>query len=83
MKGIMVLALAFFGYDASAAVILVTLATMFHGALSSGPLASIIDMSPNYAGVVLGISTMIAVLPGFLSSYTVGILTLGNVNIMN
>ncbi|TMW49372.1 hypothetical protein DOY81_005516 [Sarcophaga bullata] len=51
---------------------------MFHGAVSSGPLASIVDIAPNYAGIVLGISGTIGVLPGFISPYIVGILTLGN-----
>ena len=53
---------------------------MFHGAVSSGPLASIVDIAPNYAGIVLGISGAIGVLPGFISPYIVGILTLGNVS---
>ncbi|XP_054740258.1 sialin [Anastrepha obliqua] len=78
VNGIMVLCLAMFGYNAVAAIAFLTLALMFHGAVSSGPLASIVDMSPNYAGIVLGISGMIGVLPGFVSSYIVGIMTLGN-----
>lgn len=78
VNGSMVLCLAWFGYNALAAIVFLTLALMFHGAVSSGPLASIVDMSPNYAGIVLGISGMIGVLPGFISSYLVGIMTLGN-----
>uniref|UniRef100_A0A1A9ZV60 Major facilitator superfamily (MFS) profile domain-containing protein n=1 Tax=Glossina pallidipes TaxID=7398 RepID=A0A1A9ZV60_GLOPL len=78
VKGLMVLALAYFGHNATAAVVLLTLATMFHGAVSSGPLASIVDIAPNYAGIVLGISGTIGVLPGFISPYVVGVLTLGN-----
>ncbi|XP_017483551.1 PREDICTED: vesicular glutamate transporter 1, partial [Rhagoletis zephyria] len=78
LNGTMVLCLAMFGYNALAAIVFLTLALMFHGAVSSGPLASIVDMSPNYAGIVLGISGMIGVLPGFVSSYIVGIMTLGN-----
>ncbi|XP_030388374.1 sialin isoform X2 [Scaptodrosophila lebanonensis] len=54
VKGLVVLALAYFGYNATAAIVLVTMATMFHGAVSSGPLASVVDLSPNYAGISLG-----------------------------
>uniref|UniRef100_W8BYB1 Vesicular glutamate transporter 2 n=1 Tax=Ceratitis capitata TaxID=7213 RepID=W8BYB1_CERCA len=78
VNGSMVICLAIFGYNALAAIVFLTLALMFHGAVSSGPLASIVDMSPNYAGIVLGISGMIGVLPGFISSYIVGIMTLNN-----
>ncbi|XP_067628286.1 sialin [Eurosta solidaginis] len=78
VNGLMVLCLAFYGYNALAAIVFLTLGLMFHGAVSSGPLAALVDVSPNYAGIVMGISGMIGVLPGFVSSYIVGIMTLGN-----
>ncbi|XP_037717338.1 sialin [Drosophila subpulchrella] len=78
VKGFVVLALAYFGYNATAAIVLVTLATMFHGAVSSGPLASMVDLSPNYAGIVLGVSGMIGGMPGFISPFIVGQLTNDN-----
>ncbi|XP_037947382.1 sialin-like [Teleopsis dalmanni] len=78
LKGLIVLALAYYGHNSTAAIIFLTIATMVHGAVSSGPLASIVDIAPNYAGIVLGISGMIGVLPGFISPYIVGVLTLGN-----
>uniref|UniRef100_A0A0K8W4V3 Vesicular glutamate transporter 3 n=1 Tax=Bactrocera latifrons TaxID=174628 RepID=A0A0K8W4V3_BACLA len=78
LNGIMVLCLAWFGHNAMAAIVFLTLSLMFHGAVSSGPLAAIVDMSPNYAGIVMGISGSISVPPGFISSYIVGIMTLGN-----
>ncbi|KAH8418559.1 hypothetical protein KR222_001463, partial [Zaprionus bogoriensis] len=78
VKGLVVLALAYFGYNATAAIVLVALATMFHGAVSSGPLASMVDLSPNYAGIVLGVSGMIGGMPGFISPSIVGILTKDN-----
>ncbi|XP_030560792.1 sialin [Drosophila novamexicana] len=78
VKGLVVLALAYFGYNATAAIVLVAVATMFHGAVSSGPLASMVDLSPNYAGIVLGVSGMIGGMPGFISPFIVGILTQGN-----
>ncbi|KAH8333412.1 hypothetical protein KR074_007908, partial [Drosophila pseudoananassae] len=78
VKGLIVLALAYFGYNATAAIVLVTVATMFHGAVSSGPLASMVDLSPNYAGIVLGVSGMIGGMPGFISPWIVGQLTNDN-----
>lgn len=78
VKGCVVLALALYGHNPIAAIVFLTVATMFHGAVSSGPLASIVDIAPNHAGVVLGISGMIGVLPGFISPIVVGYLTLGN-----
>ncbi|XP_058829359.1 sialin [Topomyia yanbarensis] len=78
VKGIFVLALAYSGCNATLAILFLTLATMVHGAVSTGPLANIIDMSPKYAGILLGISGMISVVPGFVSPIIVGLLTLGN-----
>lgn len=77
----MVLSLAYFGHNPTAAIVLFTVATMFHGAVSSGSLASMVDITPNFAGIVLGLSSMIGVLPGFISPYIVGLLTLDNVSI--
>ncbi|XP_073845391.1 sialin-like [Musca autumnalis] len=76
--GFLLVALAYFGYNPTAAIILLTLAIMLHGTVSSGPLASMVDIAPNFAGIVMGLSSMIGVLPGFISPYIVGVLTLGN-----
>ncbi|KAL1394645.1 hypothetical protein pipiens_011801 [Culex pipiens pipiens] len=78
LNGIFVLGLAYSGCHSTAAILFLTLATMAHGAVSTGPLANIVDMSPKYAGILLGISGMIGVIPGFVSPIIVGILTLGN-----
>lgn len=43
------LGLAYSGCDYTAAIIFLTAATAVHGAVSTGPLASFIDLSPNYA----------------------------------
>lgn len=80
VKGILVLALGYSGCNSIVAVILLTLATTFHGAVSTGPLANMVDLSPNYSSIVLGISGMVTVLPGFISPIIVGRLTLNNVN---
>lgn len=79
VNGLFVLALSFSGCNSIAAVIFLTLATAVHGAVTTGPLAGIVDLSPNYSGVLLGLSGMVGVLPGFISPAIVGRLTLGNV----
>lgn len=78
--GLLVLALALFGRNAICAVIFISLATMLQGAGSSGPLPAMIDIAPNYAGIVSGICGTIGCLPAFISAYLVGILTLNNVS---
>lgn len=42
-------ALSYSGCDRNAAIIFLALAVASHGAVSTGPLASIVDISPNYA----------------------------------
>lgn len=79
VQSFFVLGLAFSGCNAWLAIFCVTVATMVHGAVSSGPLASVIDLSPNFSGVILGLTGMIACWPAFLSPYIVGLLTLNNV----
>ncbi|TMW51669.1 hypothetical protein DOY81_003258, partial [Sarcophaga bullata] len=78
LMGIMVLALAYFGHNPICAVVFITAATMFQGAGSSGPLSSMIDIAPNYAGIISGICGTIGSLPAFISAYLVGVLTLNN-----
>ncbi|XP_065360360.1 sialin-like [Calliphora vicina] len=78
VMGLVVLALAYFGRNRIYAVVLISLATMFQGAGSSGPLSSMIDIAPNYAGIICGICSTIGCLPGFISAYLVGVLTLDN-----
>lgn len=48
--------------------------------MSTGALSAMVDLSPNFAGILLGISGMIGVIPGFISPIIVGILTLNNVS---
>ncbi|CAD7086587.1 unnamed protein product [Hermetia illucens] len=78
VNGFLVLGLAYSGCNSTAAIILLTTATAVHGAITTGPLSSMVDISPNYASIVFGISNTITVLPGFISAAIVGYLTLGN-----
>ncbi|XP_058117294.1 sialin [Anopheles ziemanni] len=74
VNGLFVFALAYSGCNSLMAIIFLTLATAVHGAVSTGPLASLVDMSPRYAGILLGVSGMITVIPGFISPIIVGML---------
>ncbi|PNF40123.1 hypothetical protein B7P43_G10001 [Cryptotermes secundus] len=77
-QGLFTLGLSFSGCNATAAIVFSTVATAVSGAVSTGPLASFIDISPNFASVMLGISNMISVVPGFISPVIVGYLTYQN-----
>lgn len=79
-NGCFIVALAYTGCNTTAAIAMLMAATAVHGAVSTGPLASLIDISPNFSGVTLGLTGMIAVLPGFISPLIVGHLTLNNVS---
>lgn len=48
-QGFCMLALAYSGCNYQSAIVFLTLATAIHGTVSSGPLASFVDISPNYA----------------------------------
>lgn len=80
MNGLFILGLAYSGCNAVEAITFVALATCVQGAVSTGPLASIIDISPNHSGVILGLANLITTCPGFISPYIVGKLTMGNVS---
>lgn len=77
-QGVFMLGLAFSGCNSTAAIAFSTVATAISGAVSTGPLASFIDISPNFASIMLGISNMISVIPGFISPIIVGYLTYEN-----
>lgn len=81
LNGLFVLALSYSGCNAIMAVVFIILATGSHGAVSTGPLSAIVDLSPNYAGIVLGIVNMVCVLPGFLSPMLVSVFTFENQSI--
>lgn len=81
INGIFVLALAYSGCNEVLACVFIILATGCHGAVSSGPLAGIIDNSPNFAGVLLGVVNMFCVIPGFVSPVIVSYLTFENQSI--
>lgn len=78
--GVCLLGMAQSGDNAVMAVVWFTLANVVHGANTSGPLANQVDLSPNFAGIVLGITASCSAMTGYISPYMVGALTLNNVS---
>lgn len=48
-QGVCMLGLAYSGCNKITAIVFLTMATAANGAVSTGPLASFVDLSPNYA----------------------------------
>lgn len=49
LQGLLVIGLAYSGSDTTTAIIYLILATGVHGAVTSGPLSNVVDISPNFA----------------------------------
>lgn len=77
LNGFFVIGLAFSGCEVTLAVALLTISLTLHGSVSSGALASVVDISPNFAGVSLGINSTFSTFSGFISPIIVGYLTTG------
>lgn len=80
LQGIFILALGYSGCHPTLAVIFMMAGTTVNGAVSAGPLATFVDLSPNYASILLGFCGMIVIACGFISPAIVGILTHDNVS---
>jgi len=80
IQGILTIALGFSGCHPLVAIIFMMSGTAVNGAISAATLASFVDLSPNYASVLLGFANMIIVWAGFISPIIVGILTNNNVS---
>ncbi|XP_049802323.1 uncharacterized protein LOC126236785 isoform X1 [Schistocerca nitens] len=78
VQGVLVLGLAYSGCSPVVAAVCLAAAVGASGAVSTGPLASLVDISPNYASILMGITNMLTVLPGFISPIIVGLLTYQN-----
>ncbi|CAL4153453.1 unnamed protein product [Meganyctiphanes norvegica] len=64
--------------DRAAISALLIAALAMQGATNSGYIPNVIDIAPNFAGTVQGISNMFGNTPGFLAPMTVGALTNNN-----
>ncbi|XP_969878.2 sialin [Tribolium castaneum] len=77
-QGVCMLGLAFSGCDYTWAVVWLSAAVAMNGSVSTGPLASIVDISPNYASVILGLVNSAAAIVGFITPAVVGQFTFQN-----
>ncbi|XP_043462317.1 sialin isoform X2 [Leptopilina heterotoma] len=79
-QGFLTLGLGSSGCHSNLAIIFMMTGTAVNGAVSSGTLATFVDLSSNYASVILGFCNLIAASSGFLSPLLVGLLTTNNVS---
>ncbi|XP_049947867.1 putative inorganic phosphate cotransporter [Schistocerca serialis cubense] len=74
-QGALLVGVACSGCSGVAAAACITASVAVSGAISTGPLAAMIDLSPSYCGILLALTNMICVTPGFISPIMVGHLT--------
>ncbi|CAF1348080.1 unnamed protein product [Adineta ricciae] len=72
------IAIGYMGCDHIAAVICCILAVGFLGFNTCGPIIAHLDIASNYAGTLVGITNMLATIPGFVGPYVVGAITNDN-----
>ncbi|XP_029166244.1 putative inorganic phosphate cotransporter [Nylanderia fulva] len=78
VQGILIMGIGFSGCHPLFAVIFMMTGTGVNGAISASTLTSLVDLSPNYASILLGFANMIIAWAGFISPAIVGILTNNN-----
>lgn len=78
VQGVLVLLLGFSGCHPTLAVIFVMAGTAVNGACSASTLANFVDLSPNYASILLGFCGVVVIPCGFISPAVVGYLTNNN-----
>ncbi|CAL4122351.1 unnamed protein product [Meganyctiphanes norvegica] len=66
------------GCDSTLVITLLTLAVGINGGIYSGYMLSHLDLAPNFAGTLMGITNTVATAPGFLAPQLVGHLISGN-----
>ncbi|XP_031639121.1 sialin-like, partial [Contarinia nasturtii] len=71
LNGVFVIGLAYSGCSSTTAVVFLILATGVYGAVTAGLIAAVIDMSPNFSGIILGLNGLVCVTPGFISPFIV------------
>ncbi|XP_076636872.1 sialin-like isoform X1 [Colletes latitarsis] len=78
LQGVFILILGYSGCEPILAVIFMMAGTAANGAISASTLPNFVDLSPNYASVLLGFCGMIVIWCGFISPAVVGALTNNN-----
>lgn len=79
LLGVLILMLGFSGCQPTLAVIFMMAGTTINGAVSASSFANFVDLSPNYASVLLGLCGFVVIWSGFVSPAVVGVLTNNNV----
>lgn len=74
-------ALCFIGCNRMAAVVIAGIAVTSKGAMFSGFLSNHIDLSTNFAGILVALSNTLATIPGILVPFFVGSLTHSDVRL--
>ncbi|XP_069937713.1 sialin [Cherax quadricarinatus] len=72
------IAMCFVNCDKSLAMGVLCVAVGLNGAVYSGYISSLQDLSPNFAGSLLGLSNTVATIPGFVAPVVTGSITDGN-----
>ena len=70
--------LSFVGCNPEWAVVFLVLSVGFNGASYSGYQGNHMELSPNYAGTLMGITNMIGNFAGFITPYVAGVLVNNN-----
>ncbi|KAK0182215.1 hypothetical protein PV327_000376 [Microctonus hyperodae] len=78
MPAIMIFGLSFSGCYSILAIFFITSAFALFGATASGGIANLVDLSPNYASVLLGITGFVVNTFGFISPLFVGLMINNN-----
>ncbi|KAL3274782.1 hypothetical protein HHI36_019566 [Cryptolaemus montrouzieri] len=81
-QGFCMIAIAYSRCNSMMAFIFVAGSAACHGAVSTGVLASIVDNSPNYASIVLGMANSLVCFNGFATPLLVGYFTNNNQTII-
>ena len=78
MLGLVLVCLA--GCNSTLVVIVLILGETLHGAVYCGYMCSHVDITPRFAGTLMGITNTFGTMPGFISPSVMGVLTHNNVS---
>lgn len=78
LNGMCFIGLAYSGCNLPFAIAFFTLSLTLHGAVSTGVLAAMVDIAPNFSGITMGVSGTFAMIAGFLSPTIIGFITYGD-----
>lgn len=81
--GFLMIVQVYMGENRSWAVGIFTLALFLNGAVTAGYLGNGLDIAPNFSGTIFGMANTLSSFGGFVSAYMVGVLTNGNVSIID